>query len=48
MKVYTFEKNFQQRIDELSLILDMENPKAANIKDQWCDFLEETMYVKKF
>lgn len=41
MKTFVFEKTFQQRIDELRLVL--EDTNAGSIKDEWRDFLETTM-----
>ncbi|XP_070494638.1 protein nessun dorma [Chironomus tepperi] len=41
MKIYTFEKSFQQRLEEFSLVLD--ESVCGSIKDKWKDFLETSV-----
>ncbi|KAL7030399.1 hypothetical protein ACKWTF_006641 [Chironomus riparius] len=41
MKIYTFEKSFQQRLNEFSLVLD--ESVCGSIKSMWRDFLETSV-----
>jgi hypothetical protein len=41
MKIYTFEKSFQQRLEEFSLVLD--ESVCGSIRDKWKDFLEASV-----